>query len=280
MKIILACVALLAAAQAAPRLAEPQEFLPTVTPIGKASSGPSGNGRIVGGALASRGQIPYQASLLIDSSSLCGGSLLSPQWVLTAAHCARSTSRVQVTLGGISRDLNVADPDRVVVQSSRVIPHSSYSSLTLRNDILLIQLATPVSLNQYIQPSQLATNGALTYAGNTARVSGYGKTSQTSGASTVLKYVDVKVLSNAQCALFYGNTIYSGSICTQEVNSAVIGNSCNGDSGGPLVDLATGQQIGVVSFGSSSGCESGDPKGLTRVTYFIDWISSNTGLSF
>ncbi|GLH16640.1 Blast:Serine proteases 1/2 [Gryllus bimaculatus] len=52
-----------------------------------------------------------------------------------------------------------------------------------------------------------------------------------------------------------------------------------GDSGGPLIDLESGKQIGIVSYGSVDGCESGAPNGFARVTSFIDWISQNTGLS-
>lgn len=107
--------------------------------------------------------------------------------------------------------------------------------------------------------------------GATARVSGWGLTDGDSDSlSDVLRYIDVKVISNADCAAIYGD-IPNGILCTSGEQGT---GSCNGDSGGPLVN--NNQQIGVVSFGVV-GCAPGYPNGFTRVTAYNDWIQRNIG---
>ena len=110
--------------------------------------------------------------------------------------------------------------------------------------------------------------------------------------------VDVPCISNDECALTYGNTIQPGNICVDTTGGH---SSCNvkfisnqkfenykiktqifiqGDSGGPLTFVNGGvhNQVGIVSFGSSAGCEVGYPAAFARVSYYADWISSVTGL--
>ena len=90
------------------------------------------------------------------------------------------------------------------------------------------------------------------------------------------------IISNNDCAAVYGSSIRDSSICTSGQGGV---GTCNGDSGGPLnLEPAAGSnqytQVGVTSFVSSAGCESGYPDGFARVSYFIDWINANTGLNF
>ena len=88
-------------------------------------------------------------------------------------------------------------------------------------------------------------------------------------------------MSNADCAATYGATIWEGSICIDPVKDGEGVGVCSGDSGGPLNHReADGRykQIGVTSFVSSGGCENKLPHGFTRMTSFLDWVETNTGI--
>lgn len=106
--------------------------------------------------------------------------------------------------------------------------------------------------------------------GSTARISGWGLTDGFGGSlSDVLNYVDVKVISNADCAAIF-NIVRDSNVCTSGDDAT---GSCNGDSGGPLV--VNGVQIGIVSFGVQY-CFAGYPSAFTRVSSYLDWIKSNS----
>jgi len=114
-------------------------------------------------------------------------------------------------------------------------------------------------------------------------VTGWGKPSDNAGGiSPVLRMVsDLPCISNKECNDFYG-IVGDGIVCIDTTGGK---GSCNGDSGGPLVMKAgmkaAGQawnQVGIVSFGSSAGCEVGYPAGFTRTEYYLDWIKSETGM--
>ncbi|KDR11874.1 Chymotrypsin BI [Zootermopsis nevadensis] len=230
--------------------------------------------RITGGSTASRGQFPWQVALIIDDAYFCGGSLIDELWVLTAAHCAGSTYELRL---GANR-VDSIESGAVVVNSRNSIVHGSYNENTINNDIAVIRLTAAVSLSTYISPVRLRNlNSDL--AGESTRVSGWGKTSDSSNSiSTTLNYVDLTVITNTVCANTYGNIITATKICVSTPNGQ---STCNGDSGGALTYLESDgryTQVGIVSFGSSAGCQRGYPAAFTRVTSYLSWISSNTGL--
>jgi len=95
-----------------------------------------------------------------------------------------------------------------------------------------------------------------------------------------MKFVDLTVMSNADCASYYGSIINANKICVETNGGSV--STCNGDSGGPLVITeADGEptEIGIVSFGSSAGCQSGAPAAFARVTEFLTWLEDNAGVT-
>ncbi|KAK7865649.1 hypothetical protein R5R35_006906 [Gryllus longicercus] len=231
--------------------------------------------RVINGVQASRGQFPYQAAVYAGSG-FCGGSLISPRWVLTAAHCAWGIFSFTVHLGAQAIS-DAQEAGRVVVSTRSKNVHSGYTVLLPANDVAVIDLKQDVPLSDLIQPIVLATGSDL-FVGAAARVSGWGKTSDASNSiSAQLNYADLTVITNAECRKTFGLlNVRSSNICTLGSDGR---SSCNGDSGGPLIDLASGRQIGIVSYGSSAGCESGSPNGFARVTSFTDWISEKTGLA-
>ncbi|XP_068143073.1 serine protease 1 [Drosophila tropicalis] len=238
-------------------------------------------GRITGGSAAAVGQFPYQVGLSLKLSALssawCGGSLIGNTWVLTAAHCTDGVQSVTVYLGATVR----TSPEvTATVSSSDIIIHSGWNSANLRNDISLIKIPS-VTYTTKIQAVKIPAiaSSYSTYAGQTAIASGWGRPSDSaSSVSSVLNYVDLDVITNTVCASTYGSSIVVASnICVATPNGK---STCNGDSGGPLVLASNSLQIGLTSFGASAGCEKGYPAAFTRVTSYLDWIKSNTGISY
>ncbi|KAJ8918128.1 hypothetical protein NQ315_011585 [Exocentrus adspersus] len=231
------------------------------------------DGRIIGGSEVTRNSRPYQVALFINGRSFCGGSLITRNFVLTAAHCTISASYVELVFG--AHNVNNQETTQLRLTSSNIINHPQYQSATLRNDVALVRTPSSVTTNNNIQIITLAAANAGTYAGSTAFLSGWGRTSDSSsGISPVLRGVSIQVITNAVCSGTYGTSIIQTSnICTS--GAGVVG-GCNGDSGGPLV--VGNVQVGVTSFVSARGCQSGLPTGFARVSSFRTWIAQNSDL--
>ena len=236
------------------------------------------SGRIVGGAIVTPGTHPYQAGLLMafaGGTGLCGGSIISTRAVLTAAHCPIGSSSTQVVLGAHQITVVEGTQQRITVPSSGYRIHASYNPSNLNNDIAILITPTTITMTAQRQPIALAAAGAGTFAGVLAQMSGWGRTSDASGAtSAVLRSVTANVVTNAVCAATYGGTIIGSTICTTTAGGR---GTCNGDSGGPLTVPSGGGRmlIGVVSFVASAGCQAGFPAGFARVTSFRPWIDAN-----
>ncbi|ALC43174.1 CG10477 [Drosophila busckii] len=237
-------------------------------------------GRITNGKTAHEGQFPYQVGLSFSSSSgswWCGGSLIDHQWVLTAAHCTSGASDVKMYFGATKRT-----SAKVIhsVQAFNFIQHAGYNSAVLRNDISLIK-TIHVSYSADVRKVELPSlaSSYSTYDNQKAIASGWGKTSDSAaGVASTLQYDTFTVVSVATCQSTYGSLVATSKvICIATPNKT---STCNGDSGGPLVLISDNKLIGVTSFVSSAGCESGAPAGFTRVTSYLDWINANSGVSY
>lgn len=136
---------------------------------------PSISIKIVGGSPARNHQFPWQASITScvgRSCSICGGSLISPRYVLTAAHCTEGVSTFTIGLGS-----NTRKRPAVSLTSRVKIEHPQYNSQTLSNDISIIRLPREVTLNSAVQTIALPSSSISSLVNQDAIVSGYGKTS-------------------------------------------------------------------------------------------------------
>ncbi|XP_037799781.1 chymotrypsin BI-like [Penaeus monodon] len=240
---------------------------PLVDPMGPA---PSGTGRIVGGTEATPHSWPHQVALFIDDMYFCGGSLISSEWVLTAAHCMDGAGFVEVVLG--AHNIRHNEPSQVTMTSTNFFTHEHWNSHTLTNDIALIRLPSAVGFNNYISTVKLPSSDVA--VGKIVTPTGWGRPSDNAGGiSDVLRQVNVPIMATADCSAVYGH-LGDGIVC---IDAAGGKGTCNGDSGGPL--NLNGVTYGVTSFGSSAGCEKGYPDAFTRVHYYLDWIEQKTGVT-
>ncbi|KAH8241371.1 hypothetical protein KR032_011536, partial [Drosophila birchii] len=160
------------------------------------------------------------------------------------------------------------------VGSGDFVQHHHYNSGNLHNDISLIRtphvdfwsLVNKVELPSYNDRYQ-------SYAGWWAVASGWGGTYDGSPLPDWLQSVDVQIMSQDDCSRSW--SLHDQMICIYTDGGK---STCGGDSGGPLVTHDGNRIVGVTSFGSASGCQSGYPAVFTRVTGYLDWIRDNTGI--
>ncbi|EFA07506.2 brachyurin [Tribolium castaneum] len=232
--------------------------------------------RITGGDEVVPHSLPYQVGLLIpteEGTAFCGGSLLSPTTVLTAAHCGELATTIEIVLG--AHKIREEEPEQIRVNSSEVIVHPDWNRLLLQNDLAILRIADGVELNENINtvPLPSRADAEKDYLDDLATASGWGKDSDAAETiSDVLRSVQIPVGENGVCNLYYFGVIQDTHLCAHGDDGK---STCSGDSGGPLV-ASTGELIGVTSFGISFGCEIGWPSVYTRVTKYLDWIAENS----
>ncbi|XP_038216014.1 collagenase-like [Zerene cesonia] len=251
----------------------------------------SASPRIVAGWEAEDGQIPYQISLRMVNNaagvSSCGGSIIHHNWVITAAHCLANRFTFVVRFGLT----NLTRPE-YIVEATRKYIHPLYQENINRvqtDDIALLGIDQHIPYGPYIQPCRLESSEqtALKYIGERVTVSGYGLTDDRwngGEASEVLRWVYLRAISNELCLLFYpGSTVIKEQTICAEYYNDTAQSSCQGDSGGPLTIIdADGRptMIGVVSFGSSAGCNGPHPSAYVRPGFYQKWFTEVTGLNF
>ncbi len=230
---------------------------------------------IVGGSNVNIQDFPWQVSLQLSNSHICGASILTSQWILTAAHCiiGEPTHRLSVLAGTTA--LNGSGQRRSV---SQAIIHPSYNDRFIErgSDIALLRLSSPLSLNASvatIPPVNAADeSGGATAPGTVATVSGWGATREDGWGSNTLRAVSVPVVPTSQAAQLMRTTLPASVIAAGLIAQGGR-DSCQGDSGGPLIVQSDSGPLlaGVVSFGD--GCARPNAPGIyTRVSSFGSWL--------
>ncbi|XP_020643012.3 vitamin K-dependent protein C [Pogona vitticeps] len=232
--------------------------------------------KVIAGKTGRKGDSPWQVMLSNSAGRFkCGGVLIHPAWVLTAAHCVVDEQRIKLTMGKYYR-LRAEDSEQAILVDKQ-LPHENYSAETSDNDIAMLHLVHPVIVNKYIVPiclpSKNLAHQVLMTEGTETVVTGWGSQSDDNkkNYSSVLKYIEVPIAPHNDCIHAMSNSLSENMIC-----AGIAGDkrdSCHGDSGGPMVAKFknTWFLVGLVSWGE--GC--GDPKNFgiyTKVSSYLDWI--------
>jgi secreted trypsin-like serine protease len=224
---------------------------------------PGRGGRIVNGYAAGDNQFPHQALLIINGNTQCGGSLVHPLWLVTAAHCTNGIQWANAYFGSTNRN------------AMTLLKYAVYLvNINTGDDISMLKLDSAIAAAANIKPIALPTGAQATasYDGSVLIASGFGGIA-TGGLADHLQWTYLRGISVAECQSVYGSGITANVLCTRGYPNANQG-TCGGDSGGPLITTdANPVLVGVVSFGAAAGCDLGYPQGFVRVTNFIDFIN-------
>ncbi|XP_078118987.1 transmembrane protease serine 3 [Sander vitreus] len=235
-------------------------------------SRPQYHTRIVGGNISKPGQFPWQVSLHFNSEHLCGGSIITSRWVLTAAHCVYGFAfpPMWAVLVGLTEQPFHGAQSLAVEQ---IIYHARYRPNRLDYDIALMKLATPLAFNGFVEPICLPNYGEEFEEGAVCWISGWGATEDEGETSVVLRSARVPLISTKTCNQpdVYQGFISSWMICAGYLEGGT--DSCQGDSGGPLAyeDSSVWKLVGATSWGN--GCALRNKPGVyTRITQALSWI--------
>uniref|UniRef100_A0A8C8GJY5 Plasmin n=1 Tax=Oncorhynchus tshawytscha TaxID=74940 RepID=A0A8C8GJY5_ONCTS len=227
-------------------------------------------GRIVGGCVSKPHSWPWQISLRTNTGvHFCGGTLIAPQWVLTAVHCLESSKRpsaYMVVLGTHTEGAN--EPSKQERKLEKLILGPG------ETDIALLKLESPAIINDKVLPACLPEKDYVVPPGTECYVTGWGET-QGTGGEGLLKETGFPVIENKVCnrPAYLNNRIKDHEMCAGNIEGGA--DSCQGDSGGPLVCHAQNTFVlqGVTSWGL--GCANAMKPGVyVRVSKFTDWINS------
>uniref|UniRef100_A0A8C5VQZ8 Plasminogen activator n=1 Tax=Microcebus murinus TaxID=30608 RepID=A0A8C5VQZ8_MICMU len=251
--------------------------------------------RIKGGLFADIASHPWQAAIFVRNrrapgeTFLCGGVLIAPCWVLSAAHCFQDRfppHHLKVVLGRTYRLVPGEEEQRFEVE--KYIVHEEFDDDTYNNDIALLQLRSD-DAPRCARESRSVRAACLPEAGlqlpdwTECELSGYGKHEASSlSYSERLKEAHVRLYPSSRCTSRYlfNRTVTSNMLCAGDTrsggNHASLHDACQGDSGGPLVCLKDNRMtlVGIISWGL--GCGQKDVPGVyTKVTRYLDWIRDN-----
>ncbi|XP_072920990.1 transmembrane protease serine 6-like [Hemitrygon akajei] len=230
--------------------------------------------RIVGGLETYGGEWPFVASIQLNNRHVCGATLISCRWIVTAAHCVND-SDIQnwtVVLG-----INFLTQPTSSVQKrkiSKMLVHPEATS-SFNYDVALLQLSQPVEYTGFVQPACLPA-ATTSISGRNCTTVGWGKTSENGKDSGSLLKTEVEVFSNSRCRHYLPN-ITEQMICAGVAEGGR--DACQGDSGGPLLCQDEGSRAwllaGVVSFGRGCG-RPHQPGVYTQTMSVRNWIMENT----
>jgi trypsin len=228
------------------------------------TGGAQADRQIVGGTRVSTAQYGY-AVFLIDQSSFqfCGGTLVAPTKVVTAAHCLvnRDAGQVRVVAGRDDKRSQLG----VVSRVTRVWVNPGFSGVQSGSDVAVLTLGGRLSY----RPAAIADPGYAYRSGTPGTILGWGRTSEGGETSRYLLAATVPLVADRDCAATYPGFSSAAMVCAGYPQGGV--DTCQGDSGGPMVIDST--LVGIVSWGD--GCaRPGHPGVYTRVATYANLIAA------
>ncbi|XP_072011163.1 trypsin-like [Engystomops pustulosus] len=219
--------------------------------------------RIIGGYECAPHSKPWQVSLHYFDQHACGGVLINESWVLTAAHCQLPS--IQIRLG--DHNLETYEGTEQFTYADKICPHKGFNPNTYDNDIMLLKLPSPATLNDYVQTIPIGCPSPPD--GTCCLASGWGSTTSPEGTyPAALQCVKVKIVPDDSCREAYPGEITENMLCAGVMEGGK--DTCQGDSGGPLV--CNSQLTGVTSWGNIPCAEPNYPGIYTKLCNYLDWI--------
>ncbi|XP_006889888.1 PREDICTED: enteropeptidase [Elephantulus edwardii] len=233
--------------------------------------------KIVGGNNAEEGAWPWLVALYHNDRLLCGASLISNDWLVSAAHCVYGRnldpSEWKAILG-LHTTSNLTSPQVVTRLIDQIVINPHYNKRRKDNDIVMMHLEVKVNYTDYIQPICLPEENQVFRPGRNCFIAGWGRVIYEGPTASILQEAVVPLVSNDRCQqqmLEYNIT--ENMICAGYEEGGI--DSCQGDSGGPLMCQENNRWFlaGVTSFGRE--CARPNRPGVyARVSKFTGWIQS------
>jgi len=228
------------------------------------------------------GDFPWQVSLQMESKHVCGGTLIAPQWVLTAATCITTLpSLYKVVIGMHDRNHHHHGDARYYSFSEENIHiHPEYKRSMWKgypNNLALVKLDEAAHVDSlFVEPVVLINQDSQNYTG--CYISGWGKMSATATEpANILQKASIDIISHSRCTsdwIDYG-TILESHICIAPHGST----PCKWDNGGPLVCQidSTWYLVGAGSH-SRGDCKNIHPAVYSRISKHLEWIAEITSI--
>lgn len=240
--------------------------------------------RIVNGKNSLAGAWPWQASVQWKGKHVCGASLISSRWLLSAAHCFAVIHNLEDWTVNFGTIVNIPYMTRkvqnIIYHENYSVTGKNYNVTGVHDDIALVQLTEEVSFTKYIRKICLPEAKMKLSENDNVVVTGWGARSTGGTLPWILQQAFVKIIDNKVCNAPYA---FSGRVTDNMLCAGFMSgeaDACQSDSGGPLAYVDSRniwKLVGIVSW--SEGCAKKNKPGVyTRVTAYRDWIASKTGL--
>lgn len=244
--------------------------------VGLSWSKQSENTRIVGGTEVEIKEAAFIVLIVFEDRPLCGASIITYNFVITAAHCTEGMTPKDLTIRAGSSKVGEGDTYYV----SHIIDHPKYDGSNFNYDFSLLKIFGRIFYSENKRAVKLPEENDETPEGEFARALGWGRTQNPLESSDYLRQVELMIITSRECEEAYKDykiEMEPNKVCAVHPERIDGKDACQGDSGGPLQRLGDGKLIGIVSFGL--GCAQAKFAGIyAKVSSVRGWIKETANI--